>query len=560
MPATLERKPLLKSFAITRDMAQAEGNTLCCVPSVMGVLDWYDDVIFPGAFKDALPQFLRRGFVPTDHDWRWEKLVGMPKVAYERGAILYSEFEFHSDQASQDAKIKCQERLDNNLEVGLSVGFMMSAGGYLYFNNGKELIAYARENKYDLKLFDVKGIEAHNAPCQAILKADELMEYSLTPCPANTQAGALAIKSAGGRVIYLSARALQAAAQGTKSMSEHLKRIKSICGARDLGLAAKDRKWSASEADKRVKAWADATDEPNEKYAKAFTVCSGPKDEFDSYHLPFADVIDGKLVAIPKAIEAIAGVLDGSRGGVDLNEKDRAGAKSFVEAYYAKMRTEFDDDDIQVPWDAESEKSAHGTPMFKGQYLGDYVERAMCMSAVHQATYQLHAALSQAMDGSGEWEGLPMDDVMEGIGAGFDEHKDLCMSVIRAIMCGKGAESREEAAEASKSFLVSTLSANGLGSGLSFADHAEVAADAVQRFLERSLDRIEKRLKSNPKRTLSEQNRSEIKQLCDRLERQVTELKDLHARSENKSAAKKSSLVALRARAERIRVASLVLS
>jgi len=43
----------------------------------------------------------------------------------------------------------------------------------------------------------------------------------------------------------------------------------SVTAFQDLPLADRDRDWDGDAAEKRVRKWADATDEPNEKYRDA---------------------------------------------------------------------------------------------------------------------------------------------------------------------------------------------------------------------------------------------------------------------------------------------------
>ena len=109
----------------------------------------------------------------------------------------------------------------------------------------------------------------------------------------------------------------------------------------DLPLADRDRKWDRDAAEARVRRWAKAEDEPNERYRKAFLWYDGDKpDEFTAYKLPVADVIDGRIKAVPRAIMAAAQVLEGARGGVKLPEKDVPKVKRNVARYYEKMGEE----------------------------------------------------------------------------------------------------------------------------------------------------------------------------------------------------------------------------
>jgi hypothetical protein len=111
-----------------------------------------------------------------------------------------------------------------------------------------------------------------------------------------------------------------------------------VTAFQDLPLAEADRSWDGSAAEKRVRAWADAQDEPNARYRDAHVWYDGEKkSNFTAYKLLIADVVDGKLVAVPRAVHAAAAVLQGSRGGIDLPDKDVARVKSHLAKYYAKL-------------------------------------------------------------------------------------------------------------------------------------------------------------------------------------------------------------------------------
>jgi hypothetical protein len=115
----------------------------------------------------------------------------------------------------------------------------------------------------------------------------------------------------------------------------------------DLPLADRDREWDGAAAEKRVREWADATDKPNAKYRGAHVWYDGHKSQnFTAYKLLIADVIDGKLTAVPRGVMAAAAVMQGSRGGVDLPKGDIDRVKSHLAKYYAKM-------DDTPPWDEE---------------------------------------------------------------------------------------------------------------------------------------------------------------------------------------------------------------
>ena len=118
-----------------------------------------------------------------------------------------------------------------------------------------------------------------------------------------------------------------------------------VTSFQDLPLADRDREWDGTAAEKRVRRWADAEDEPNAKYRDAHVWYDADKKEnFTGYKLLVADVIGGELKAGPRGVMAAGNVMQGSRGGVDLPEKDIDRVKSHLAKYYKKMGED-------PPWD-----------------------------------------------------------------------------------------------------------------------------------------------------------------------------------------------------------------
>ncbi len=123
-----------------------------------------------------------------------------------------------------------------------------------------------------------------------------------------------------------------------------LTNVKSVVPFQDLPLADEDRPWYADAAVGRVRRWAssDGTGEKDTidwaKYRKAFLwYDSEDPENFGSYKLPIADVIDGRLYAVPRGIFAAAAALQGARGGVDIPDEDIERCKRHLERYYEKM-------------------------------------------------------------------------------------------------------------------------------------------------------------------------------------------------------------------------------
>jgi hypothetical protein len=113
----------------------------------------------------------------------------------------------------------------------------------------------------------------------------------------------------------------------------------------DLSMADRDREWDGAAAEKRVRKWAGAEGAPNENYRDAHVWYDAEnRDNFTAYKLLIADVVNGKLEAVPRGVMAAGNVMQGSRGGVDLPKKDIDRVKSHLAKYYAKM-------DDTAPWD-----------------------------------------------------------------------------------------------------------------------------------------------------------------------------------------------------------------
>src|SRR5688500_19900921 len=85
----------------------------------------------------------------------------------------------------------------------------------------------------------------------------------------------------------------------------------------DLPLADRDREWEGDAAERRVREWASATEKPNAKYRDAHVwYDADAKENFTAYKLLIADVIDGRLYAVPRGVMAAGNVMQGARGGI----------------------------------------------------------------------------------------------------------------------------------------------------------------------------------------------------------------------------------------------------
>jgi HK97 family phage prohead protease len=127
--------------------------------------------------------------------------------------------------------------------------------------------------------------------------------------------------------------------------------VHSVVPFQDLPLADEARAWSAAQARARVKTACGLDgDNPDwAKFKKAHVWYDGSDAEkMGSYKLLIADMIDGKMTAIPRGIFAAAVAVQGGRGGLNVPDNELAGIKSHLGRYYKKL-------DRTAPWDAEKD-------------------------------------------------------------------------------------------------------------------------------------------------------------------------------------------------------------
>ncbi len=114
----------------------------------------------------------------------------------------------------------------------------------------------------------------------------------------------------------------------------------------DLPLADRNRRWDGDAAEKRVRRFTGAEDGPNAKYRSVHLwYDADEKDNFTAYKLLIADVVNDRLVAVPRGVMAAAGIMQGARGGIDgVTSRETTRIKNHLAKYYKKM-------DDTPPWD-----------------------------------------------------------------------------------------------------------------------------------------------------------------------------------------------------------------
>jgi len=275
--------------------------------------DVYREVILPTAF--VLDRYRKNPVVPWSHDYRIPPVARALWVKPDSFGLLFK---------PQFARTQFADDIYNLYKDGFLNGFSV---GYLEL----EQVRSGEEGFKELvEKWELEGeIDLINTKV-------ELWEISACVLPANEDALVQAAKE--GRI-------------KSKALLEAVKppvlEERGATPFADLPTAPEDREWDAGEAVARVRRWAsrDGSGEKSEmdwgKYRKAF-FWYDPEDpeNFGSYKLPFADVIDGELRAVWRGVAAAMAALLGARGGVDIPDPDRRPVYNHIVRYYEKFGKE----------------------------------------------------------------------------------------------------------------------------------------------------------------------------------------------------------------------------
>jgi hypothetical protein len=124
-----------------------------------------------------------------------------------------------------------------------------------------------------------------------------------------------------------------------------------------MPIAATDAAWDGSGAAGRVASWAGVDEDGAgqsawDKYARAFLYQDPDADPMTkgAYKLGVADVVDGELTLIPRGVYAVAGVLNGARGGASIPAGDQDRLKTVVSGLYERIAKAAGDDSITAPF------------------------------------------------------------------------------------------------------------------------------------------------------------------------------------------------------------------
>jgi len=113
---------------------------------------------------------------------------------------------------------------------------------------------------------------------------------------------------------------------------------KTVTGFKNLPLADRKTKWSKKAAIPRIREHTGSSEKPSRSYRKYFMwFDSANASDFTAYKLPYADWIDGKFKAVPRALIAIKAAVGGARGGLDVPEADKPKILRHAERYLSQL-------------------------------------------------------------------------------------------------------------------------------------------------------------------------------------------------------------------------------
>lgn len=118
-----------------------------------------------------------------------------------------------------------------------------------------------------------------------------------------------------------------------------------------MPVAERETEWDADESIARISSWAGGD---GNKFGRPFLwkAKDGQPLNPDSYRLPIADVVNGKLVLIPRAVFEAGKILSGAHGALNnvITDPERDALKSLVTEQYNMLQELYQDPRVVAPW------------------------------------------------------------------------------------------------------------------------------------------------------------------------------------------------------------------
>jgi HK97 family phage prohead protease len=175
-----------KTFAFKSVTTDALGpNEFAGYASVFGIVDDGGDIVQKGAFKDAIPGFLKDGFIAWQHEW--DEPIGKPLEAKEDDHGLWIKARLSDTQQGREARTLILDEVVQKLSFGYEVASceMMS---------DEQGIAMLGEKDY---LRAKAGLPWYKESLRLLTGINPLFEVSPVSVPMNNAAEIIAAKGIG---------------------------------------------------------------------------------------------------------------------------------------------------------------------------------------------------------------------------------------------------------------------------------------------------------------------------------------------------------------------------
>jgi len=235
--------------------------------------------------------------------------------------------------------------------------------------------------------------------------------------------------------------------------------VKRTCVAfQDLPIAPEDTAWDGAAADQRLRELCsddgsgDADKMDWEAYTRGFLwVDEAAPENFGSYKLGVADVVDGELLAVPAGISAAAGRLN----QIEISEEDQAMCQAHLGNYYVKMGK-------PAPWEGSADRGVAPTPAeepaapapvaddvpapaARGKFMDEVNEKLVTAEPMNRLWLAMYALEDFLTDHLWSWDG---EYTTEDVGVAFDECRAFVLEQLAMLDGLRDADAKTTLAHA----------------------------------------------------------------------------------------------------------------
>lgn len=167
-----------------------------------------------------------------------------------------------------------------------------------------------------------------------------------------------------------------------------------------MSTAPRETPFNFQDAVGRVADWASGS---VEKFNSAFLWRDpkAPANNKNSYRLPIADIIGGRLTLIPRAVFSAAAILSGAHGELEgvVGEEEKLVLKGVVTDIYAKLQADYGDPRVKPPWLRGGNKEEDVTASINNINASGFSSMPVATEDVPWGFYRAADALWEHADG-----------------------------------------------------------------------------------------------------------------------------------------------------------------